>query len=122
MTKKDKFISSLLYPVYSLYNTSCQVFHAPYHPLKKTLQWLMLKLAHPSNLWIRLLNGDKTVTKEQVESYVSVSGDPATSYGYYDTRIHKVLTDEQKAFNDIPKDMLVMLYNKLHPDDLITNN
>jgi hypothetical protein len=114
-SKRNKFLEMFLYPkVYSLYNTSIQVHLLPDSRRKKKLQRLLLKLAHPDNLWIRLLNGDKTVTREQVEAYVSVSGDPASSIGYYDTRIHKVLTDEQKAFNDVPKDMLVMLYNKLN--------
>lgn len=126
MTKKDKFISSLLYPVYSLYNTSWQVYFLKESIWKGILQKLLLWLAPRHNYVIRLLNNDKTVKKSDVESYVPMTGGRWTSHLGKErcNRHHYPLSyfgSELGAANTLDRDLLIKLWNLRNPNNCITN-
>lgn len=68
-----KFFRKLLIPEYSLHGKAWQLWIMPDSPDKKLLKRILLKRVGKYNYFLRLMFGDKTVTREQVEGYTHMT-------------------------------------------------
>lgn len=118
-TKKDRFVNSLLFPIYAIYNTSWQVFLLKDCWAKKAIQKSLLKMAPKYNFFIRLLNGG-FVEYQDIIGYKPMTGSPQSTCNnrHVGSRVHKLIPEEKLEFNNLQKDMLLKLwdYNIKHSD------
>lgn len=71
-SSKDKIFSELIEPVYSKNLTSTKVALLPDNWWTKAIKKIELKTTTKYNYILRMLNGDKSVKKEDIEAYHSI--------------------------------------------------
>jgi len=102
----------ILVPAYPLHNKGWQLYVMRKIPKRDTLCKILLKRVEKSNILMRLLLGDTTVTEEEVNSYPPMSGyRPGVYFPTCDRYIVK-LTPKLSAWNFYEKDLIIWLYEQ----------
>ena len=114
--KEENKLYSMLYaaeyPEYALHLFSWMMYCSDDTFLKKILQKLGLWLAEKNNLLVRILLGDKSVTKEEIENYKPAEG-YRWSTRYNGTTYSNYLKGDDSLYNTIDKDLLLRFFNEL---------
>ena len=99
-------------PAYALHNKAWQIYVMP-ESKKRGLQCkVLLKRVGKSNLMLRLLFGDTTVTQEEVDNYPHMTGFRPGAYLNTTSRDIRELTEEEAEFNTYEKDLIIWLFNQ----------
>lgn len=100
----------ILVPAYPLHNKGWQLYVMPKSKRKETLKRILLQRVEKSNIMLRLLFGDTTVTQEEVDNCPHMTGyRPGVYYPTCDRTIRE-LTPEEAEFNAYEKDLIIWLY------------
>lgn len=122
-SKKDKFFSSIIGPVFSRKLTSTKVSVLPNNWFTRSIKWLELQTTTKQNFTLRLLNGDRTVTKEEVEGIHSIMGhQSSTSFEPWRTRRWRAEIPKDRGYkvtneehiNQLDRDYALKLWEKLN--------
>lgn len=105
------------------FHLACWQFYTlpkDYNPvLKRILRKIMLNYCEEQNFLCRLLLGDKTVTQEQVENYVSKEGFRWEAYldgswANYHNEKSQVWKTKYLKYNQMDRDCLIRMYNTIN--------
>lgn len=100
-------------PCYPLHNRGWQLYVMRKTPKRDTLCKILLRRVGKSNLMLRLLFGDTTVTQEEINNYPHMTNfRPGVYLDETCRRDIRELTPEEAAWNAYEKDLLVWLFNK----------
>ena len=100
-------------PAYPLHNRGWQLYVMPESKRKERLKRILLKRVGKSNLLLRLLFGDITVTQEEVDAYPCMTGfRPGVYLDETCRRTIRELTEQEAEFNTYEKDLVIYLFEK----------
>jgi hypothetical protein len=113
---RQRIFRKFLIPNYPLHNKAWQLYVLPDHPMKEQLKKLLLKRVMNrkgcSNYLLRILFGDKTVTEQEVNGYMHMTGYRwGTNLDETCRRDVKVLSQYLVRANGYEKDILLFAYN-----------
>jgi hypothetical protein len=101
-------------PAYVLHNKGWQLFFMPDNPKKDTLKRILLKRVGKSNLMLRLLFGDTTVSETEVSGYPYMTNYRSSVYLNTTNRDIREMTKNEASANTYEKELII----KLHTDTL----
>ena len=107
-----KFMAKLQFPTYAFFLWVLQILTLPESPEKQELIELMLMECEESNYAIRLLLGDKTISRDVIDEHIS-------TFGFrWNMRLDdsvvsspRPLTDDEKSVNDIDLGFLLFAFD-----------
>ncbi len=100
-------------PAYPFHNKGWQLYVMPESKRKERLKRILLKRVGESNLLLRLLYGDTTVTQKEIDNYPHMTGfRPGVYLDETCRRTIRELTAEEAEFNCYEKDLIIWLFNK----------
>ncbi|HDY89868.1 MAG TPA: hypothetical protein ENH82_17340 [bacterium] len=105
-------IISITIPAYALHNKAWQIYVIPDSKRKEWLKRILLKRVGKSNIMLRLLFGDTTVTQQEVDNYPHMTGYRPGAYLNTTRRTIRELTDKEAEFNTYEKDLIIWLYEQ----------
>ena len=110
-------------PAYPLHNKGWQLYVMRKVPKRDTLRKILLKRVGKSNILLRLLYGDDTVTQEEVDNYPHMTGFRPGVYLDESCRRHiRELTPQEAEFNAYERDLIVKLWIDFQQKDCKMNN
>jgi len=116
LNKWQKFWARIIFqtiPAYPLHNKGWQLYVMPESRRKERLKRILLKRVGKSNIMLRLLFGDTTVTQKEVDSFPNMTG--YRTGVYLDEtcrRTIRELTPQEAEFNTYEKDLVIYLFEK----------
>ena len=113
LTGWQKGFRKLLHPMYSLHIQGWQMFVMPESEKKEKLENILMKRVSKTNVMLRLLFNDRTVTWEEVRDYPNVSGySPGVPMNEAcDRDIHE-LSDQDNLYE---KELMIWLWYYRNP-------
>jgi len=100
-------------PAYSLHVKAWQIYVMPDSKKKEKLKRILLSRIGISNIMLRLLFGDTTVTQEEIDSYPHLTGyRPGVYLDETCRRNIKEMTAKESEFNSYEKDLIKKLYDE----------
>ncbi len=103
-------IISITIPAYALHNKAWQIYVMPDSKKKERLKRILLKRVGKSNLMLRMLFGDTTVTQQEVDNYPHMTGYRPGAYLNTTSRDIRELIKEEAEFNAYEKDLVNWLW------------
>jgi len=120
VTEKQAKLREKMYPYYSVETVAWQNYINPDSPGKRWLSKIILKMAGEHNYLVRLLCGDMTVTKDQVLMYLETTGSRwGVLLNEACRRTIRFLTNKEAQYNCLEGDILITIWNEVHPEDQI---
>ena len=100
-------------PAYALHNKAWQIFVMRESRRKERLKKILLKRVGKSNIMLRLLFGDTTVTQEEVNNYPHMTGyRPGVYLDETCRRDIREMTPEESEFNSYEYDLIKYLWDE----------
>ena len=100
-------------PAYSLHVKAWQIYVMPDSKKKEKLKRILLSRIGISNIMLRLLFGDTTVTQEEIDSYPHLTGyRPGVYLDETCRRNIREMTAKESEFNSYEKDLIKKLYDE----------
>jgi len=100
----------ILLPAYALHVKAWQIYVMPKTPKRDTLRKILIKRVGKSNLMLRLLLGDTTVTQEEVDNYPHMTGyRPGVYLDETCRRDIRELTPQEAEANTYERDLIIWL-------------
>ena len=97
-------------PAYALHNKAWQIYVMPASRKKEKLKRILLSRIGISNIMLRLLLGDTTVTQEEIDNYPHMTGyRPGVYLDETCRRDIRELTDKEAEANAYEKDLIIKL-------------